>query len=214
MALSAEARRALRDLSSRSDFEDITNEVTAAIDAATAGNDVDVAAMAAHISDASDAHDASAISVLDVATIYTAVNVETALAEVKVQANLSTTTITSTLAIANATPSATFDNAVGAKTLTVRKSNQVVSVSIPTGSTADGGGVVIASDAALAATFRPAADQVFPCIVTDNSVLVLGKVTIKTTGVIEFAVGAAGAGFTDDAAAGWPALTVSYVAAS
>jgi len=44
-----------------------------------------------HISDTTDAHDASAISVADVATIYTATDVEAALAEVKVIADAAVT---------------------------------------------------------------------------------------------------------------------------
>ncbi len=156
---------------------------------------------------------ASYVGVYDAATIYTGTTVETCLAEVKVQANISTATL-ATAALANASPSATFNAAVGAKTLVVRKLNQVVSVYIPAGTTADGGGIVIASDAALAATFRPTADQTLPCIVTDNAVVVLGTVVVKTTGVIEFGVGAAHAAFTDDAAAGWPAQTITFISAS
>lgn len=43
-----------------------------------------------HIADTSDAHDASAVSVLDAGLLYTATNVETALAEVKTIADAST----------------------------------------------------------------------------------------------------------------------------
>ncbi len=78
-------------------------------DGTTAWNTLDYIAMpggyggeggdvSAHLADTADAHDASAISVLDVATIYTATNVETALAEVRVALNTDITGLSNHLA--------------------------------------------------------------------------------------------------------------------
>lgn len=47
----------------------------------------DATALTAHLNDTSDAHDASAISILDTGTLYTATDVEAALAEVMTVAN-------------------------------------------------------------------------------------------------------------------------------
>jgi hypothetical protein len=60
------------------------------LDGIAAGATTD-ATVNAHIADTSDAHDASAISIADVATQYTATDVEAALAEVKVIADAAVT---------------------------------------------------------------------------------------------------------------------------
>ncbi len=207
MALSTKERKVLTAaLANKIVAESIADQ----IDEGSAGL-VDVSAE--ELAAVTNGDGAALVGIEDAATIYTATTVEAALAEVKVQANLSTTTITSTLAIANATPSVTFDNAVGAKTLVIRKCNQVVSVYIPAGTTADAGAGKIACGA-IAATFRPTANQTFPCVVTNNAAQVAGTVTVKSTGVIEFAGTAAGGNFTDDAAGGWPAFTVTYISDS
>lgn len=107
--------------------------------------------------------------------------------------------------------SATFDNAVGALTVVVRKHGLLVTLEVPTGSTADGGGVAIASGATeVPAAYRPAADISFLVAVTNNNALVAGKVIITAAGKISFYSSAASAAFTDNAVAGWPRCAVTY----
>jgi len=106
---------------------------------------------------------------------------------------------------------ATFGEGVGEKTVVVRKLGKQVTLEIPTGSTADGGGVVLASGATdITAGLRPAADLSFPCVVTDNGVVVAGTLTVTAAGQLSFGVGAASAAFTDDAAAGFKRISVTY----
>lgn len=107
------------------------------------------------------------------------------------------------------TLSVTFDQGVGAKTILVKKIGKFVSLEIPSGSTADGGGVAI-SGTAIAAAYRPAATISWPAIVTNNAALVQGKVTLSSAGVLIFTSSAAGASFTDNAAAGFDRLSLSY----
>lgn len=106
---------------------------------------------------------------------------------------------------------ATFDQTVGAKTVVVRKLGKQVTLEIPTGSTADGGGAPIASGATdISAAFRPAANLSFPVVVSDNAVLVFGKLVVSSAGQLSFTASAAGANFTDDAVAGFDRVAVSY----
>lgn len=107
---------------------------------------------------------------------------------------------------------ATFDQAVGEKTILVRKRGNLVTLDIPAGSTADGGNAVIASGATdVPEDFRPADDVSFPAIVTDNQSKTVGKVTIKATGQIVFCAGAADDdAFTDDKDAGFDHIAVTY----
>ncbi len=109
---------------------------------------------------------------------------------------------------------ATFDQAVGAKTVLVNIFNRRCTLEIPTGTTADGGGVAIASAATdIPAAYRPRADITFPAIVTSNNALVAGKLIVTTAGQLSFTASAAGAGFTDNAVAGFDRICVSYILA-
>lgn len=106
---------------------------------------------------------------------------------------------------------ATFDNAVGAKTVEVRKHGLLVTLEIPTGTTADGGGGAIQSGATdVPAAYRPAANISFPAIVTSNAAKVSGKLVITSTGRIQFYASAADGNFTDNAVAGFDRIAVTY----
>jgi hypothetical protein len=108
---------------------------------------------------------------------------------------------------------ATFsgDVAVGAKTVVVRKHGKTVTLEIPVGTTTDPAAATITSGATdIPAAYRPAADLSYLVAVTDNSVVVLGKLTVLATGQLVFGVGAAGAAFTDGANAGFDRLAVTY----
>lgn len=110
--------------------------------------------------------------------------------------------------------SATFNNAVGAKTIKAKRSGKLVTLQIPAGSTADGGGGSIASAAGdIPAHLRPSEDLSFSPVVTNNAAKVTGKLVISSAGTLTFTSSAAGGNFTDNAAAGWDALTVSYIVA-
>jgi hypothetical protein len=109
---------------------------------------------------------------------------------------------------------ATFDQAVGAKTVVVRKIGKTVTIEIPAGTTADGGGAAIQSGATdVPAAYRPAADQSRCAVVTDNAAKVFGKLVITAAGRLSFTASAAGAAFTDDAAAGFDRLAITYTLA-
>lgn len=117
-------------------------------------------------------------------------------------------------AYTEATFVATFTQGVGAKTVVVRKWGKMVTVEIPTGSTADGGGGSIASGAGdMTAAYRPAADLSFPVVVSDNAAKVFGRLVISSAGTLTFTASAAGGNFTDDAAAGFDRCAVSYTTA-
>ncbi len=93
----------------------------------------------------------------------------------------------------------------------VRKNKKVVTLEIPTGSTADGGAGSIASGATdITAAYRPAADLSFPVIVTDNNAKVLGRLVVSAAGALTFTVGAAGGNFTDNVTAGFDRIAVTY----
>lgn len=110
-----------------------------------------------------------------------------------------------------AAPSLTFDHSVGAKTVTVRKVGKLVSLSIPAGAISDGLGTVCASTA-IGATYRPAAAVTFAVLVIDNGTTrKIGQLVLSSAGVLTFSV--LGAGFTNAAAAGWDACSVSYAVA-
>jgi len=107
-----------------------------------------------------------------------------------------------------ATSSLTFDHSVGAKTVTVRKIGKIVHLNIPAAAITDGLGTVCASTA-LPTAYRPAAAITFPVLVIDNGTTrKAGQVVLGTNGVLTFSV--LGAGFTNAAAAGWDACSVSY----
>lgn len=109
---------------------------------------------------------------------------------------------------------ATFDNAVGAKTVVVRKMGNLVTLEIPSGSTADGGGAVISSGGTdLPAAYRPDADLSFVVIVTDNAAPAFGQLKITSAGALVFSVAADETVFTDDAAAGFNRVAVTYTLA-
>lgn len=108
---------------------------------------------------------------------------------------------------------ATFDGdtAVGAKTVVVRKIGKNVTLEIPSGTTVDPGAQVLASGATdITAAYRPAADLSFIVVVTDNTSVVLGSLTVSAAGQLTFGVGAAGGVFTDAAAAGFDRISVTY----
>lgn len=108
-----------------------------------------------------------------------------------------------------AAPSLTFDHAVGAKTITVRAVGKLVSISIPSAVIADGAAAVCASTTGLAAGYRPAAAVTFGVVVVNNgSTRTAGQLVVGSDGILTFSV--LGAGFTNAAAAGWDALSVSY----
>jgi hypothetical protein len=108
--------------------------------------------------------------------------------------------------------SATFTQAVGALTVKARVSGKICTLEIPAGSTADGGGGTIAAPAAtIPSHMRPSADISVPVIVSDNGVKVLGRLIIDSDGSLVFSVGAAGASFTDDAAAGFDRCSATYI---
>ncbi len=106
---------------------------------------------------------------------------------------------------------ATFDQSVGAKTVVARKIGKLVTLEIPTGSTADGGGAAIASGATdVPAGYRPAADLSVPVVVTENAAKVFGRLVITAAGQLVFTSSAAGAVFTDDAVAGFDRCSVTF----
>ena len=112
----------------------------------------------------------------------------------------------------NTSFTATFDQAVGAKTVLVNVFNKRCTLEIPTGTTADGGGAAIASGATdIPAAYRPRASISFPVIVTSNNALVAGKLVVASTGVMTFSSSAAGGTFTDNAVAGFDRCSVSYI---
>ena len=112
---------------------------------------------------------------------------------------------------AEATFSATFTQAVGAKTVLVKKVGKLVMLEIPVGTTADGGGGSIASGAgAVPAAYRPAADLSWAVVVSDNGAKVFGKLVLSSAGTLTFTASAAGGNFTDDAAAGFDRVAISY----
>jgi len=113
--------------------------------------------------------------------------------------------------VLNGSFSATFTQAVGAKTILVAQSGKQVTLSIPAGTTADGGGGAIASGAgAVPAKYRPAVDQYFLVVATSNAAKVAGRLVISAAGTMTFTSSAAGGNFTDDAAAGFDATAISY----
>lgn len=121
------------------------------------------------------------------------------------------TAISGKASYTEATFSATFDQSVGAKTVVVRKVGKQVTLEIPSGSTADGGGAAIASGATnVPAAYRPSANISFPVVVTDNSALVFGKLVVSSGGQLSFSVGAAGGNFTDNFPAGFERISVTY----
>lgn len=106
-------------------------------------------------------------------------------------------------------PSLTFDHSVGAKTITVRVVGKLVSLSIPAGAISDGLGTVCATTAGLAAGLRPSAAVTFSALVIDNGTTrKAGQLVVGSNGVLTFSV--LGTGFTNAAAAGWDAVSVSY----
>lgn len=107
--------------------------------------------------------------------------------------------------------SATFTQSVGALTIGAKVTGKLVTLQIPAGSTADGGAGSIASGAGeIPAHLRPTADLSLPVVVTDNAAKVVGKLVISSAGTLTFTASAAGANFTNAAAAGFDALTVTY----
>lgn len=109
-------------------------------------------------------------------------------------------------------PSLTFDHSVGAKSITVRKTGKVVTLHIPAGAISDGLGTVCATTTGLAAALRPAAAVTFAVLVIDNGVTrKAGQLVVGADGVLTFSV--LGTGFTNAAAAGWDAASVSYAIA-
>ena len=122
----------------------------------------------------------------------------------------------STLGIGKTSFTATFDGGtpVGALSVVGRKIGKLVTLEIPTGTTADPNAQVLASGATdIPAALRPAADLEFPAFVTDNNVKVAGKLKVTSAGQLIFSVGAADGSFTDAATAGWPRIAVTYTLA-
>ena len=112
--------------------------------------------------------------------------------------------------------SATFDNSVGALNVVVRKIGKLVTLEVPAGTTADGGGVTnIASGATdVPAAYRPAADITFPAVIVDNSVKIMGKLIITSAGRMHFYADVVGTGvFDDNLTAGWDRTAVTYTLA-
>lgn len=105
--------------------------------------------------------------------------------------------------------SVTFDNAVGAKTIEAKVSGKICTLQIPAGSTADGGGAVIACGA-IPAHLRPKVAFSVSCVVTENGAKATGKLVLATSGILTFSKDAASGVFTDNAVAGWDSLCVSY----
>lgn len=109
---------------------------------------------------------------------------------------------------------ATFDQSVGAKTILVHLSNKLVTLEIPSGTTSDGGGAAISSGATdIPAQYRPQSDVSFSVVVTNATVLVAGKLVIKSSGQLVFSAGIAGTLFTDNLGAGFDRRSVSYIIA-
>lgn len=107
--------------------------------------------------------------------------------------------------------SATFDQAVGAKTVVVRKHGKLVTLNIPTGSTADGGGAAIQSGATeLPAAYRPAANLSFVVAITSNNVKAAGKLIVSAAGRLSFYATVAEGTFTDNAVAGFDGCSVTF----
>lgn len=105
---------------------------------------------------------------------------------------------------------ATFDHAVGAKTVVVRKIGKKTLLEIPSAAIADGLGTVAASGATdIPAAYRPATTLTCAVVVIDNGTTrKIGQAVIASTGSITFSV--LGAGFTNAAAAGWDRCAVSF----
>lgn len=87
---------AATDFVTETQIDSLTTTIASAVKANTTAQN-------AHLNDTSDAHDASAISVLDVATKFTATDVEAALAEVKTLADAAATSSNLTAHISDAT---------------------------------------------------------------------------------------------------------------
>lgn len=107
-----------------------------------------------------------------------------------------------------AAPSLNFDHGVGAKIIAIRQMGKLINLAIPAAAIADGLGQVCASGP-LAAAYRPAAAITFPVLVIDNGTTrKIGQVVLGTNGVLTFSV--LGAAFTNAAAAGWDACSLTY----
>lgn len=108
----------------------------------------------------------------------------------------------------NASPSLTFDHSVGAKTVKVITTGNLVSLTVPAGAFADGLGTAVASTA-LAAGFRPAYAVTASIVVINNGTTrAAGQVVVGTDGILTLSV--LGTGFTNAAAGGWDAFSISY----
>ena len=122
----------------------------------------------------------------------------------------------STLGIGKTSFTATFNGGtpVGALSVVARKIGKLVTLEIPTGTTADPDAQVLSSGATdIPSALRPAADLEFPAFVTDNNVKVAGKLKVTSAGQLIFSVGAADGSFTNAATAGWPRIAVTYTLA-
>lgn len=104
---------------------------------------------------------------------------------------------------------ATFSGGVGEIAVPYSKVGHTISIEINL-STADPGAATISSGANdIPANLRPAQEQSFAVIVTDNGAETYGRMTVTTGGQITIGVGASGGVFTDDEAAG-VLTTVTY----
>lgn len=104
-----------------------------------------------------------------------------------------------------------FSIGVGAKTIRAYRTGKLVTLEIPSGSTADGGGAVCAAAAgSIPEKLRPSADISVPVVVTENNAKVIGRLVVDSDGSLTFGSSATGAVFTDDAAAGFDRCVVTY----
>jgi hypothetical protein len=95
----------------------------------------------------------------------------------------------------------------------VRNGSLVSLVLTATTDTTDGlGNAPMTTTPAIALAYRPPVELIFPCIVVDNNVDVLGRMTISNAGVITFEATAAGGDFTNGApvTAGIRGISVSW----
>ena len=107
--------------------------------------------------------------------------------------------------------SATFTQGVGAKTVKAVVHGKLVTLEIPAGSTADGGGGSISAPAAtIPSHLRPEADVSVAVVVTENGAKQTGKLVVDSDGSLVFTKDAAGGNFTDNAAAGFDRCVVTY----
>jgi len=102
----------------------------------------------------------------------------------------------------------TVDHSVGSKTVRIEKIGNHCTIHSPACAISDGLGTV-AAYTAVAAAYRPVAAVTFSIMVIDNGTTrKAGQVVMSSAGVMTVSV--LGAAFTNAAAAGWDAFSITY----